>query len=107
MQKLSSRNLVPTLRIALTEGEEHAEALHRKHSRMGGEVAIARRFSAGLLEDYRASDKLLKDEEAKVAARAKKAKRALMERREEVLRKAPHDFANYLVHLNKLQGSEK
>jgi len=107
LKRFSSGNLVPNLRMALTDAEGQVEAMHRKHSKLPQRIAQAKKFSQDLLAEYKSNDEALRREEKALLQRSKKAEQALYERREEVLKKSPHDFANYLVCLRSQQGIEK
>ena len=102
-QKFSSTNLVQRLKIALTEAEEHMILLDRKHSKLLPQAQAMRRTSNSLMSSYRDLHRTLKKEEKELAQTYQAKTRALEQRRTEVLRKNPHEFANFLVSLKLLQ----
>ncbi|CAD7927178.1 unnamed protein product [Amoebophrya sp. A25] len=103
-QKFGSANLVKALKIMLTDAEDHVQALHRKHSKLPKQAAAAKKVSEDLLVEYEKMNQELKREEVQKTMQLKNAMQAVETKKKELLRKAPHDFANYLVSLKLLQS---
>ncbi|CAD7955573.1 unnamed protein product [Amoebophrya sp. A120] len=103
-QKFGSANLVKGLKMQLTESEEHVLQLDRKHSKLPGQAAAATKVSEDLLLEYEKMSQELRKEENAFAAKTRSAEHAVDAKKKEVLRKSPHDFANYLVSLKLLQS---
>lgn len=102
-QGFTSANLIPDLKIALTEAETHVKQLDRKHGKLINQALAAKRMSFDMMAEYETLHQKLRQEENQLIKKTKAAQQNLDQRKKEVLRKAPHDFANYLVSLKLLQ----
>mmetsp|Transcript_22459 Transcript_22459/g.56763 ORF Transcript_22459/g.56763 Transcript_22459/m.56763 type:complete len:392 (+) Transcript_22459:251-1426(+) len=102
-QKFTSANLVKALKMELSEAEDHVIQLDKKHAALPKQAAAATRVSEELLLGYERMSQELRKEEVQFAVKCRHAQQKVDQKKKEVLRKAPHEFANYLVSLKLLQ----